>query len=305
MIEGDDRKLFTVSLQRATQRHTGVALDGVLDELGWPDALAEDARTAVSLLFELQGSANATSSALGRVLTHALGLDPSPVLLPALGAWDPPGTRLQVHGLTLGRHDKTLCVVTGTHAVEVDTITLTQRVVGGIDPSLGLVEVTGDVRGVRELGLVDWPAAVALGQLALGHELVGAARRMLELAREHTLVRVQFGRPIAMFQAVRHRLAETLVAIEAAAAALDAAWLDRTPQAAAMAKATAGRSARVAARHCQQVLAGIGYTTEHPFHRYARRTLILEQLLGSTRNLTRALGHDILQRRELPAPLPL
>ena len=68
-----------------------------------------------------------------------------------------------------------------------------------------------------------------LAQLALGHELVGAARTMLELAREHALERIQFGQPISMFQAVRHRLADTLVAIETADAVLDAAWLDQSP----------------------------------------------------------------------------
>ena len=48
-----------------------------------------------------------------------------------------------------------------------------------------------------------------------------------------------------------------------------------------MAKAVAGRQARTAARHCQQVLAGIGFTTEHPLHHYIRRTLVLDGLLGS------------------------
>ena len=60
---------------------------------------------------------------------------------------------------------------------------------------------------------------------------------MLELAREHAVERVQFGQPIGRFQAVRHRLADTLVVIETAAAMLDAAWLDQSPQTAAMAKA--------------------------------------------------------------------
>lgn len=128
---------------------------------------------------------------------------------------------------------------------------------------------------------------------------------MLELAREHALARVQFGRPIATFQAVRHRLAEALVAIEAAAAMLDAAWPDHEPRTAGMAKATAGRAARVTARHGQQVLAGIGFTTEHPFHRHLRRILVLEQLLGGTHSLTRELGREILARRQLPALLPL
>ena len=134
---------------------------------------------------------------------------------------------------------------------------------------------------------------------------VGASRRMLGLAREHALERVQFGRPIAAFQAVRHRLADTLVAIETAEALLDAAWLDRSPTTASMAKATAGRSARTAARHCQQVLAGIGFTTEHDFHRSFRRILVLDELLGSARTLTRALGDDLLASRSLPPLLPL
>jgi hypothetical protein len=351
MIDGDDLELFDRSLRHATQSHTGAALDAALEELGWHDALSVDARAAVSWLFELQGAANVVSSALDQVLAHALGLerhDAPAVVLPTPGRWSAPGVWdgrwLDVHGLgtaRLGGPDggvgttslsgpdglgTTLVVARAgeSHvAVEVETASLTRRTVAGIDPSLGLVEVTGKLAAARELGPVDWGAAVALGQLALGHELVGASRRMLELAREHALERVQFGRPIAMFQAVRHRLAEALLAIETADAALDAAWVDRCgfrpgapangpgsvsahgPQAAAMAKATAGRGARVAARHCQQVLAGIGFTTEHPFHRHVRRALVLEQLLGATRSLTRELGHDILEHRRLPALLPL
>ena len=315
MIDADDLDLFTNSLRRATEAHTGAALDAALGELGWADLLSADARAAVSVLFELQGAANVVSSALDRVMAVAVGQEATAVVLPALGDWVAPapleGGRLDVRGVgtaSLAACDTALVVARAgeSHvAVEVDASSLTRREIAGLDPSLGLVAVGGDATVVRELGPVDWRSAVALGQLALGHELVGASRRMLESARPHALERVQFGRPIAMFQAVRHRLSETLVAIEAAAAALDAGWLDHTPQPAAMAKATAGRSALVAARHCQQVLAGIGFTTEHEFHRYARRVLVLDQLLGSTRALTRALGNEILAQRRLPALVPL
>ena len=169
------------------------------------------------------------------------------------------------------------------HGDSVETRRLECRPVRGLDPALGLVEVSGDVDATTALRRepVDWAAAVASGQLAVGHELVGAGRGMLELARTHALERVQFGRPIGAFQAVRHRLADSLVAIEAAASLLDAAWDDPSPVTAGMAKAFAGRSARTVARHCQQVLAGIGFTTEHPLHRYVRRTLVLDQLLGA------------------------
>jgi hypothetical protein len=314
-MDGDDLQLFARSLERATSMHTGAALDGALDDLGWREALTSDARAAISVLFELQGAANATSSALDHVLAHALGLGAGAVVLPAIGLSSAPAAigdgRSDVHGLgtsSFGRHETALVVARGgeSHvAVEVETASLGRRAVHGIDPSLGFVEVTGAVAGASELGAVDWWAALALGQLALGYELVGASRRMLELARQHALDRIQFGQPIAGFQAVRHRLADTLVAIETGAAVLDAAWLDHTPQTAAMAKAAAGRGARLAARHCQQVLAGIGFTTEHPLHRYVRRVFVLEQLLGATRRLTADLGRDVLERRQLPALLPL
>jgi Acyl-CoA dehydrogenase, C-terminal domain len=315
MIEGEDLELFERSLQHATSAHTGPALDAALAELGWQDAVSVDAHAAVSRLFGLQGVANVTSSALDQVLAGALGRAGCAVVLPPVGRWTAPGrlegTRLDVRGVGtagLGQYETALVVTRageGHVAVETESASLPQRPIEGIDPSLGLVEVTGQLDGAREVGSVDWRAAIALGQLALGHELVGASRRMLELAREHALDRVQFGQPIARFQAVRHRLAETLVAIEAADAVLDAAWLDQAPETAAMAKASAGRGARAAANHCQQVLAGIGFTTEHALHRYVRRVLVLEQLLGATHSITRELGENILERRRLPALLPL
>jgi Acyl-CoA dehydrogenase, C-terminal domain len=315
MIGGEDLALLERSLRHAAESTTGAALDAALEELGWRDALSVDPRGAVSLLFALQGEANANSSALDLVLAHALGHEADAVVLPAVGRWEAPGARdaswTEVRGVATARlaeRDTALIVARagGSHvAVEVETASLPHRPITGLDPSLGPAEVSGEVVGARELGPVDWGAAVALGQLALGHELAGAAGRMLELACEHALERIQFGRPIARFQAVSHRLAETLVAIEAAGALLDGAWLDHAPRTAAMAKAAAGRAARVAARHCQQVLAGIGFTTAHPMHRYVKRVLVLEQLLGTTRGLTRELGADILDHRQLPALLPL
>jgi len=315
MIEGEDLELFERSLRHAIETHTGTELDAALAEVGWHDLLGIDARAAVSLLFELQGRASVTSSALDRVLANALGRDASAVVLPAIGQWRAPGEligdRLTVRGLGtsgLVAQETALVVAAsgeGHVALVVDMASLTLQPAEGIDPWLGVIEVTGEVTGATVAGPADWRAAVAVGHLALGHELVGASRRMLELAREHALDRIQFGQPIARFQAIRHRLAETLIAIEMADAVLGAAWLDHSPQTAAMAKASAGRGARTAARHCQQVLAGIGFTTEHDLHRYVRRVLVLEQVLGATRALTRELGTEILEHHRLPVLLPL
>jgi alkylation response protein AidB-like acyl-CoA dehydrogenase len=53
------------------------------------------------------------------------------------------------------------------------------------------------------------------------------------------------------------------------------------------------------------VLAGIGFTTEHPLHLYIRRALVLDQLLGSSKSLTRDLGTSLLATRQLPPVAPL
>ena len=161
------------------------------------------------------------------------------------------------------------------------------------------MQLTGDA------ATVEWTTGVAAAQHALAHELVGTSHAMLRLAREHAVERVQFGRPIASFQAVRHRLAEALVAVEAAQAAADAAWDDAELTGPMLAKAVAGRSARIVARHAQQVLAGMGFTTEHPLHRHVRRALVLDGLFGSSRTLTRDIGDAALRTRQLPRPIPL
>jgi hypothetical protein len=309
-LEGADLALFERSVRAATEQHTGDALDAALVELGWTDALSFDTRAAVSRLFELQGEACARSSALGRVVAFALDQeldDATAIVLPAIGRVDAPAVGGRVRGLATSVRASMFVVATtaaGFAGSTVDTATLETRVVHGVDPELALVEVHGEMAR-PDAGAVDWVAAVELAQLALAHELVGVSRRALALAREHALERIQFGQPIAMFQAVRHRLAEALVAVETAAAVIDAAWLDVTPVTASMAKASAGRSARVVAKHCQQVLAGIGFTTEHDLHLYLRRIWALDQLFGSSAVLTKRLGQDLLASRELPPLLPL
>ncbi len=322
-MESGELEVFGAAVERATRGNSGAALDAALADLGWFDALRADPAAAVSVLFERQGAARATSCALDRVLAESLGREEhAAVVLPPLRRHSAPGLvdggRWTVLGLgtaTLAAADRVLVVASddtgagGEVACSVAGGTLELRPVHGLDPALGLVEVRGVLDPGNDPssrpGRVDWDQAVARGQLAVGHELVGTARTMLELAREHALARVQFGHPIASFQAVRHRLAESLVAIESAAGLLAAAWEDPSPAVAAMAKGLAGRSARTVARHAQQVLAGIGFTTEHPLHEYVRRTLVLDQLLGAGSVLTKEVGTEVLRTGALPAALPL
>jgi alkylation response protein AidB-like acyl-CoA dehydrogenase len=171
---------------------------------------------------------------------------------------------------------------------------------------LALIEVTGvdvtaEVVVAGERAVAAWDAVATAGRLALGYQILGAVGQMIDLAVDHARSRVQFGRPIGSFQAVRNRLAEAHVAREGAAAALASAWdTDDAVLAGLLAKSLAGRAARIAATHCQQVLAGIGFTAEHPFHRFLARALVLDSVLGSAAELPTAIGAHLISAGTVP-----
>jgi hypothetical protein len=180
------------------------------------------------------------------------------------------------------------------------------RAVHGLDPGLGLIQL--DLNGLRPTRVLSgiaateaWDRVVAAARRALAHQIVGAVERMLELAVQHALDRRQFGRPIGSFQAVRHRLSDAFVANEAASAAVTLSWSSGDEILAAMlAKSLAGRAARIASTQCQQVLAGIGFTAEHSFHRYLKRVTMLDRILGSGTELPTVIGALLVERGHLP-----
>jgi alkylation response protein AidB-like acyl-CoA dehydrogenase len=131
---------------------------------------------------------------------------------------------------------------------------------------------------------------VAAGRRALAHELVGVGSTMLSMTVEHVSERVQFDRPLGSFQAVKHQLADVHLWQEIAVLSAEVAWEDCGPQSAALAKAAAIRFTRSARASCQQLLGGMGFTWEHDFHRYLRRALTLEPLLGGAPDLHGELG---------------
>ncbi|HVU61309.1 MAG TPA: acyl-CoA dehydrogenase family protein [Mycobacteriales bacterium] len=315
-MDSAELRLFTDAFRQSlTRQEDGV--DEALAAMDWRAALADDPAAATRAVFGVLGELNAGSSALDDVLTFALGLDPSTeraVVLPPIGRHTPPATydraQLTIRGLASARVDtatEVLVVVDGgkQHFLcRLPAGAVEPTPVHGIDPGGGWRAVHGQVT-VSEIKAVSWDEVVAAGQLALAQQLTGAARAVLGLAREHAVSRSQFDRPIASFQAVRHKLAESLVAVEGAEAVLDAGWSDRTPFAATMAKIAAGTAARTVAKHAQQVLAGMGFTSEHPFHRYLKRTMLLDALLGSSAALRREVGAAVVDRRALPPLLPL
>ncbi len=128
---------------------------------------------------------------------------------------------------------------------------------------------------------------VDLARLLVAAEATGVATECTEQASAYAKVRVQFGRPIAMFQAVKHHCANMLVASELATAAVwDAARAaeeggDQLSYAAAMAAALALVAGDECAQLNIQVHGGIGFTWEHDAHLYLRRATALEALVDA------------------------
>jgi alkylation response protein AidB-like acyl-CoA dehydrogenase len=123
--------------------------------------------------------------------------------------------------------------------------------------------------------------------VALAAESVGAAQRVVELAVEHLLVREQFGRPLGSFQALRHRVADLTVAVEAATSC---AWYaaqatDDLPVAAPLAKAVAADAFVQVTGEAIQLFGGIGFTWEHDAHLYFKRAWTTALMHGDSRSL--------------------
>ncbi|MCV7290678.1 acyl-CoA dehydrogenase [Mycolicibacterium wolinskyi] len=255
-------ELLEDGLRKTMLTASGPELDAALVELGWAEMLSDMSDVAVPLVFRLLGETGSHASVLVDVVLNATGNEIGGTLeLP-----------LPYAGNTWVVWDRTTAQST--------------------DATLGGLPLRREDEG--------YPIRVAEARLAVGWWLVGSARAMLALARQHALDRVQFGRPIASFQAVRHRLAETLVAIEGAEATLTLPGADNPDLTALLAKAAAGKAALTAAKHCQQVLAGIGFTEEHDLHRHVKRALVLDGLLGSSRELTRRAGAGLRARGSVP-----
>src|SRR5262245_8052860 len=323
VIGAEERASMRETVRRAIADalETGADVDAVLARLGWLEMLGDEPGDAIEVVFGALGAANATATALDDVLLSALGMEPRAdlaALLPRFAAWDPPGRidadELSAQGLATARAvasaGETMVVcgpASAPRLVAIPSAVSELRAVHGIDPTAGLrsVRIGCSAADARRLDPAAWRSAVALGRRALAHQVAGASRAMLDLACAHARERVQFGRPIASFQAVRHRLADALVAVEALEAALGAAREEPSPETAALAKAVAGRTARSVATHCQQVLAGIGFTAQHPFHRFLKRTLALEGIFGSADEIVLDVGRQLLAARRVPTLIEL
>ena len=125
-----------------------------------------------------------------------------------------------------------------------------------------------------------------LAAVGLAAEQVGGAQMCLDMSVEYAKVRVQFGRPIGSFQAIKHKCADMLLEVESAkSAAYYAGWCaaelnDELPSVASLAKAYCSDAYFHAAAENIQIHGGIGFTWEHPAHLYFKRAKSSELLFG-------------------------
>ncbi|HKY14594.1 MAG TPA: acyl-CoA dehydrogenase [Microthrixaceae bacterium] len=153
---------------------------------------------------------------------------------------------------------------------------------------------------------------VSMATLLASAEAVGVASWCVDTAAEYAANRIQFGRPIGQFQAVKHRCADALVAVEAARALVWDAVLavdagdDGAGVAVAAANSWAPAAAFRAAKDCIQVLGGIGYTWEHDAHLFLKRATATHQLLPREAHWRADLVARVRdgEQRELALDLP-
>ena len=151
---------------------------------------------------------------------------------------------------------------------------------------LVLTDVEGSLVGVDGQARPGLDTTMQVAAAALAAEQVGGAQRVLDNAVEYAKNRVQFGRPIGSFQAIKHKCADMLLDVESAkSAAYYAAWAsqelnDELPVAASLAKSFCSEAYFHCAAENIQIHGGIGFTWEHHAHLYFKRAKSSELFLG-------------------------
>jgi alkylation response protein AidB-like acyl-CoA dehydrogenase len=190
----------------------------------------------------------------------------------------------------------------------------------GTDPTcpLGRASISDSVLYDAEVLSGARQVADLLALVVACAEVAGCARWCMDTAAEYAKNRVQFGRPIGQFQAVKHRIADMVVLVEQAeAVAWDAAAAfdelvrdkavdDELKLAVSVAGSISLDAAVTCAKSCVQVLGGIGFTWEHDAHLYLKRSLGIRQLFATTGHLARQVSDLAIAgtRRRLTISLP-
>ncbi len=173
----------------------------------------------------------------------------------------------------------------GVTVTQLKTVDMTRRLC-----HVKFDKVKVDASGVLGKENQGWPIlrrTLDIATAALSAEMVGTAQKALDISVEYAKTRVQFGKPIGSFQAVKHKCVDMMVAVEnARSITYYACWTvnERAAEAATavpMAKAYASDMGKNVTSEAIQVHGGIGFTWEHDMHLYHRRALAGEANLGN------------------------
>jgi alkylation response protein AidB-like acyl-CoA dehydrogenase len=149
------------------------------------------------------------------------------------------------------------------------------------------------VAGARETIGQD-PGLADTAAILLAAEQIGAASRCLDLTVAYTKERVQFGRPIGSFQALKHRMADLYVLVQSARAVVDEAVAEPSPTSAALARITASEAFGATSAESIQMHGGVAITWEYDIQLYFKRAHGSAQLLGPPRDFLRRLETEVL-----------
>ena len=203
-----------------------------------------------------------------------------------------------VKSFVLDGHIASLIIVAARTAKGVSLFTVAGDAAGLTRTSLSTMDQTrkqaklefagtpATLLGTEGEGWAVLSTVLDLAAVGLAAEQVGGAQKVLEQAVEYAKVRVQFGRPIGSFQAIKHKCADMLLEVESAkSAAYYGLWCaaeqnDELPSVASLAKAYCSEAYFHATAENIQIHGGIGFTWEHPAHLYFKRAKSSELLFG-------------------------
>jgi len=309
-MSSEAEQAFLASAREALRRDPGIGAFAALGVWDLLDELADrEARAATFAVFRAHGRELGRSAALGCLLAHpyssALGFAPGSVALAIPRASVRRGDRLVLLGEPSLEHVLVDSPGVGASIVALEDVALQPVAIAGRLPVHEIAFAAEHAKPIlpEERAKEARRRSRFLGRVAAAHEIVGAAEGALDLALAHAAARVQFGKPIGSFQAVRHLLAwartDCAAALEVSrqAAALD---LDAPSRFDEIAKALAGRNGRRICERSLQVLGGIGFTAEQDHHHFHSRVLALDSLLGTSAELTRGLGAWLRESRTDP-----
>jgi len=167
--------------------------------------------------------------------------------------------------------------------------TFTAHPVDTMDQTRRLARV--DPRDTTDIGAD--PGLADTAAILLAAEQIGAAAKCLDLTVAYTKDRVQFGRPIGSFQALKHRMADLYVALQSARAVVNDAIAEPSATSAALARVAASETFSNVAAEAVQMHGGVAITWEHDIQLYFKRAHGSAQLLGPPREHLRRLESEV------------